>query len=65
MNLTTIIRSKPGSRRGSLRGFEVIQYGDGFRRTYDIIAKSGVDAIKQLQGIDALRSRHQLAKVAA
>jgi hypothetical protein len=65
MNLTTIIRSKPGSRRGSLRGFEVIQYGDGFRRTYEIIAKSGVDAIKQLQGIDAMRKRHQLAQVAA
>jgi len=65
MKLTTIVRSKPGSRRGSLRGFEVIQYGDGFRRTYDIIAKSGVDAIQQLQGIDALRNRHQLAQVAA
>jgi hypothetical protein len=65
MNLTTIIRSKPGSRRGSLRGFEVIQYGDGFRRTYDIIAKNGIDAIQQLQGIDAMRKRHQLAQVAA
>ena len=65
MNLTTIIRSKPGSRRGSLRGFDVIQYGDGFRRTYEIIAKSGVDAIKQLQGIDAMRARHQLAQEAA
>ena len=65
MNLTTIIRSKPGSRRGSLRGFEVIQYGDGFRRSYDIIAKNGIDAIQQLQGIDAMRARHQLAQVAA
>ena len=65
MNLTTIIRSKPGSRRGSLRGFEVIQYGDGFRRSYDIIAKNGIDAIQQLQGIDAMRKRHQLAQVAA
>ena len=65
MNLTTIIRSKPGSRRGSLRGFEVIQYGDGFRRSYDIIAKNGIDAIQQLQGIDAMRKRHQLAQVVA
>ena len=65
MTLTTIIKSKPGSRRGSLRGFEVIQYGDGFRRHYDIVAKSGIDAIQQLQGIDALRTRHQLAQVAA
>lgn len=65
MNLTTIIKSKPGSRRGPLRGFEIIQYGDGFRREYDIIAKSGVDAINQLQGINAMRERHQLAQVAA
>lgn len=65
MTLTTIIKSKPGERRGSLRGYQVIQYGDGIRREYDIIAKSGVDAINQLQGIDALRARHQLAQGAA
>jgi hypothetical protein len=62
---TTIIKSKPGSKRGSLRGYLVIQSGAGFRREYDIIAKSGIDAINQLQSIEAMRARHQLAQVAA
>ena len=62
---TTIIKSKPGSQRGSLRGYLVIQSGVGFRRSYDIIAKSGIDAINQLQSINAMRERHQLAQVAA
>ena len=62
---TTIIKSKPGSKRGSLRGFLVIQAGDGFRREYDIIAKSGIDAINQLQSINAMRERHALAQVVA
>lgn len=62
---TTIIKSKPGSRRGSLRGYLVIQAGAGFRREYDIIAKSGVEAINQLQSINAMRERHALAPEAA
>ena len=63
--LTTIVKCKPGQRRGALRGYEITQITPGHREVFAVIAKNGIEAINAVRGLAEMRARHHMAEVAA